>query len=216
MVKRVMQAVVAMLVAAGVAWLFVRSVHNSRSEPYMLSPEHLRGWTLAVDPAPEASGVVLALQPPQAMSPRLFQQVFSRAMESLSAPSSPGMPLVLQQEFAQAFSGRIAPDALLAAARDAGLEDAPIEPLCLAHKRESTAGATRQLYFALFQTPAFHAFRARAAALLQAAGGATSAFDPNALHPMVIVGAADAGFRRWLPMAGDPQQHCIAPIQVSR
>lgn len=216
MVKRVIQAVVALLVAAGVAWLFVRSAQSSRSEPYSLSPDHLRGWTVAVDATPEASGVVLALRPPQAMSPRLFQQVFSRAMESLSAPSSPAMPLVLQQEFEQAFSGRVAADALLAAAREAGLEEAPIEPLCLAHKRESTAGATRQLYFAVFQAPAFHVFRAKAAALLQAAGGATSAFDPNALHPMVIVGASDAGFRRWLPMAGDPQVYCIAPIEVSR
>lgn len=215
MVKRVIQAVVALLVAAGVAWLFVRSAQSSRSEPYSLSPDHLRGWTVAVDATPEASGVVLALRPPQAMSPRLFQQVFSRAMESLSAPSSPAMPLILQQEFEQAFSGRVAADALLAAAREAGLEEAPIEPLCLAHKRESTAGATRQLYFAVFQAPAFHVFRAKAAALLQA-GGTTSAFDPNALHPMVIVGASDAAFRRWLPMAGDPQVYCIAPIEVSR
>lgn len=213
--KRLIQSVVALLVAAGVAWLFVRSAQSSRSEPYALSPEHLRGWTLTLDRTPEASGMVLALRPPQAMSPRLFQQVFSRAMESLSAPSSPAMALILQQEF-EAFTGRIAPDVLLAAAREAGLEEAPIEPLCLAHKRESTAGATRQLYFAVFQAPAFHVFRAKATALLQAAGGATSAFDPNALHPMVIVGASDAGFRRWLPMAGDPQVYCIAPIEVSR
>ena len=215
MVKRLMQATAAVIIAAGVAYLFVRSAQSSRAEPYTLSAEHLRGWTLMMDPTPEGSGVVVALQPPQAMSPRLFQQVFSRAMESLNAPSSPAMPLVLQQEFAQAFSGRIAADALLAAAREAGLDQAPIEPLCLAHKRESTAGATRQLYFAVFQAPAFHVFRARAAALLHAAGAPAGAFDPNSLHPIVIVGASDAGFRRWLPMAGDPQQYCIAPIEVS-
>lgn len=214
--KRLLQIVAALVIAAGVAWLFVRSAQSTRSEPYTLGADHLRGWTVALDPAPDASGVLVALRPPQALAPRLFQQVFSRAMESLSAPASPAMPLVLQQEFEQAFSGRVAPDLLLAAANDAGLADAAIDPVCLAHKRESTAGATRQLYFALFRTPAFQAFRARAATLLQAAGGATSAFDPNALHPMVIIGASDAAFRRWLPLGSDPQAYCIAPIETSR
>lgn len=214
--RRLLQIMAALLIAAGVAWLFVRSAQNTRSEPYTIDADHLRGWTVTLDPAPDASGVLLALRPPQALAPWLFQQVFSRAMESLSAPASPAMPLVLQQEFAQAFSGRVAPDLLLAAATNAGLEDAAIDPVCLAHKRESTAGATRQLYFALFRAPGFQAFRAQAATLLEAAGGTTSAFDPGALHPMVIVGASDAGFRRWLPMAGNPQQHCLAPIEASR
>lgn len=215
--RRLLQIVAALVIAAGVAYLFVRSAQNTRSEPYTLDADHLRGWTVGLDPAPDASGVLLALRPPQALAPRLFQQVFSRAMESLSAPASPAMALVLQQEFEQAFSsGRVGPGQLLAAANDAGLQDAAINPVCLAHTRESTAGATRQLYFAVFRAPAFQAFRAQAATLLEAAGGATSAFDPNALHPMVIIGASDAGFKRWLPMAGDPQAYCVAPIETSR
>lgn len=214
--KRLLQVVVALVVAAGVAYLFVRSARNTRSEPYTLSPDHLRGWTLVLDPAPESSGVVVALQPPQAMAPRLFQQVFSRAMESLSAPASPAMPLVLQQEFEQAFRGRVAPEALLAAARDAGLEAAAIEPVCLAHRRDSAPGATRQLYFALFRLPAFPAFRTKAAALLTEAGGGSGVFDPLALVPVVFIGASDAGFRRWLPLSGDLRASCVAPIVTSR
>ena len=214
--KRLLQIVAAVVIAAGVAWLFVRSAQSSRSEPYTLVADHLRGWTVVLDPAPDASGVLVALRPPQALAPRLFQQVFSRAMESLNAPASPAMPLVLQQEFEQAFSGRVAPDLLLAAARDVRLEDTAIEAVCLAHKRESTAGATRQLYFALFRAPAFQAFREKAASMIATAGGAATAFDPNLLHPMVIIGASDPAFRRWFPLAGDPQALCVAPIVVTR
>ena len=211
--RRLIQVIAAVVIAAGVGFLFVRSAQNTRSEPYTLNPDHLRGWTLMLDAAPEASGVVLALRPPQPLAPALFRQVFTRAMESLTAPSSPAMPLILQQEFEEAFRGRVGAEALLAAAREAGLEAAVLEPICLAHKRESQPGATRQLYFAIFKAPAFQVFRLKAATLLNDGGGD---FDPLALAPVVFIGASDAGFRRWLPLAKDPQVDCAAPIVTTR
>lgn len=213
--KRLLQVTAAILIAAGVGVLFVRSAKNTRSEPYVLNPESLRGWTLVLDAAPDGSGVVVALRPPQALAPALFQQVFTRAMESLNAPASPAMPLILQQEFEQAFKGRVGPDVLLAAAREAGLEAAPVEPVCLAHRRESQPGVTRQLYFAVFRVPAFQAFRLKAAALLTQTGATATGFDPLALAPVVFVAASDAGFRRWLPLPKDPQANCVAPIETS-
>ena len=214
--KRLLQVAAAIAIAAGVGFLFVRSARSARAEPYSLSPEHLRAWTVVRDDAPDASGVIVALRPPQRLAPQLFQQVFTRAMESLNAPAVAVMPLVLHQEFDQAFRGRVEPDALIAVAREAGLEDAPVEPVCLAHRRESQPGATRQLYFAVFRVPAFHAFRLKAAALLSPSGGASSVFDPQALSPVVFVAASDAGFRRWLPLPRDPQSDCVAPIVTSR
>lgn len=214
--RRLIQVIAAIVIAAGVALLFVRSAQNTRAEPYTVNPEHLRGWTLALDVAPESSGVFLALRPPQALAPDLFRQVFTRAMESLNAPASPAMPLILQQEFEQAFRGRVEPDALMAAAREAGLESSSPEPVCLAHRRESQPGATRQLYFAVFRVPAFQSFRLKAAGLLSQSGGASNLFDPLALAPVVFVAASDAGFRRWLPLPRDPEANCVAPIVTAR
>ena len=214
--KRLLQVTAAVVIAGGVAYLFVRSAQDTRSEPYTVNPDHLRGWTLALDAAPDTSGVVVALRPPQPLAPALFQQVFTRAMESLAAPASPAMPLILQQEFEQAFKGRVGADVLLTAARDVGLEMTSLEPVCLAHRRESEPGATRQLYFAVFRAPAFQAFRSKARALLGEAGAASAGYNPLALSPLVIIGASDAGFRRWLPLPADPQAYCVAPIVTSR
>jgi hypothetical protein len=91
-----------------------------------------------------------------------------------------------------------------------------VEPVCLAHRRESQPGSTRQLYFAVFRVPAFQAFRLEAAALLTQTGTASNAFDPLALAPVVFVGASDAGFRHWLPLPKDLQTDCVAPIVTSR
>ena len=214
--KRLLQVVAAIGVAIGIGFLFVRSARNARAEPYTISPDHLRAWTVVRDDAADASGVIIALRPPQRLAPQLFQQVFTRAMESLNAPSVAAMPLVLQQEFEQAFRGRVEPDALMAVAREAGLEGAPVEPVCLAHRRESQPGVTRQLYFAVFRMPAFHAFRLKAAARLSQSGGASNVFDPRALSPVVFIGASDAGFRRWLPLPGNPEADCVAPIMTSQ
>jgi hypothetical protein len=215
-VKRLLQVTAAVVIASGVAYLFVRSAQDTRSEPYTVNPDHLRGWTLALDAAPATSGVVVALRPPQPLAPALFQQVFTRAMESLAAPASPAMPLILQQEFEQAFKGRVGADVLLTAARDVGLEMTSLEPVCLAHRRESEPGATRQVYFAVFRAPAFQAFRSKARALLGEAGAASAGYNPLALSPLVIIGASDAGFRRWLPLPEGPQACCVAPIVTSR
>jgi hypothetical protein len=215
-VKRLLQVAAAVVLAGGVAYLFVRTAQDTRSEPYTVNPDHLRGWTLALDAAPDTSGVVVALRPPQPLAPALFQQVFTRAMESLAAPASPAMPLILQQEFEQAFKGRVGAVVLLAAARDVGLEMTSLEPVCLAHRRESEPGATRQLYFAVFRAPAFQAFRSKARALLGEAGAASAGYNPLALSPLVIIGASDAGFRRWLPLPEGPQAYCVAPIVTSR
>lgn len=213
--RRLFQVGTAIAIAAGVAFLFVRSAQNTRAEPYTVNPGHLRGWTLGLDAAPDSSGIVLALRPPQALAPDLFRQVFTRAMESLNAPGSPAMPLILQQEFEQAFRGRVSPEVLLSVARDAGLEASPIEPVCLAHRRESEPGATRQLYFIVFRVPAFQPFRIRAGALLTDSGSTSGGYDPLAVAPVMFVGASDSGFRHWFPLPRDPQINCMAPIVTS-
>jgi hypothetical protein len=204
----------AIIVAAvgGFAWLFVHSVMNVRSEPYEIARGRFGGWALAVDPSPNASGVLLGLQPGKETAAILFGQVFSRSGESLSGPMPAALPLVLQSEFTPGQAGALSPDALLTAARAAGLESATLEPRCMAHRRISEPGITRQVYFVRFDWPAFGAFRQQAAQQMRAAGG--SGLDPAALSPVLIVAASDAEFRRWLPLKAENADDCLAPIAI--
>jgi hypothetical protein len=209
---RLVKALSAILIAAGVAYLFVRSLQSTRSEPYDVRADQLRGWAIAIEPPGAGSGAALVLRPPPGLPPALFKQVFERAMESLNAPGTPGMPLVLRQEFEQAFAGRVTAEQLAGAARAAGLESAALEPVCLAHRRISEPGVSRQLYYAVLTSAAFVAFRQDAAALLDAAGSGRHGFDPGALTPLLFVGASDPAFARWLPLRTDPARDCVAPI----
>jgi hypothetical protein len=122
------------------------------------------------------------------------------------------LPLVLQSEFEPAKAGTLTPAALLAAARAAGLESAPFEPRCMAHRRISEPGITRQVYFLRFDWPAFTAFRRQAAAQMRAAGGA--GLDPATLSPVLIVAGSDAAFSRWLPLTMESADDCLAPMVI--
>jgi hypothetical protein len=133
-------------------------------------------------------------------------------MESLNAPAAAWIPLVLRSEFDGALGGALTVDEVVEVARGAGLESAPLEPHCLAHRRVSQPGVTRQVYFAVFRFAAFERFRTSLAARAAEAGGGTG-FEPEALSPVMFVAASDAVFHRWLPIA-NPEPDCVAPIHV--
>jgi hypothetical protein len=205
---------IAIILAAvgGFGWLFVHSVMNVRSEPYEMARSRFTGWTLAVDPSPDASGVLLGLQPGKETAAILFGQVFSRSGESLSGPVPAAMPLVLQSEFSPGQAGALTLEALLTSARAAGLESSTLEPRCMAHRRISEPGITRQVYFVRFEWPAFGAFRQQVAQQMRSAGG--SGLDPAALSPVLIVAGSDAAFGRWLPLRAENADDCLAPIAI--
>lgn len=207
--------VVALVVLTGLGFFFVRSVRESRSAPYTVKLVHLRNWTVAIEPASSPNAPMLTLRPPEDLSSDLFRQLFARAMESLAAPSPAAMPVVLQGEFNRVFAGHLTPDALVAAARDAGLESGPVEARCLAYRRVSEPGSTRQLYFVLFDMPAFARFREQVGGRLKREGGARADFDPAALSPVLFIAASGPASSAWLPLRVDPEADCVAPI-VSR
>jgi hypothetical protein len=204
--------VVALGVLAVLGVLFVRSVRDARSTPYTIEPELLRNWTVAFEPASSPTEPVLALRPPPELAGELFRQVFARTMESLNAPRPAAIPLLLQGEFDRAFAGRVTPDALVAAARNAGLESATLEPRCLAHRRVSEPGDTRELYFVVFDAPALGRFREHIGALPDGGAASSAGFDPAAVSPVLIIAASDPAFNRWLPLRADPEIDCVAPI----
>lgn len=212
--KTIIKIVVALGVLAGFGFLFVRSVRETRSAPYTINREHLRHWTVALEPASSPDAPMLALRVPPEFATRLFRQVFARTMESMSGPTGAAIPLVLQSEFDRAFTGRATPAALLSAARNAGLESATVEPRCLAYRRVSEPGTTRQLHFVLFDLPAFARFREQIGMLPNGDGASRAAFDPAALSPVLFIAASDDAFSRWLPLRADPETDCVAPIAI--
>ena len=211
--KRVLiKSVIILAAVAVLGYLFVRSAQDVRSEPYDIQRARLSGWTLAVDPSPNASGVLLGLQPDKQTAAGLFGQVFARSGESLSGPVPAAIPIVLQIEFTPGQAGSLTPEALLTMARGAGLESSALEPRCMAHRRISEPGFTRQVYFLRFDWPAFGAFRQQVAQQMRAASG--SGLDPAALPPVLIVAASDAQFGRWLPLRAESADDCLAPMAI--
>jgi len=194
-------------------YLFVRSVLNVQSTPYTVASRHLTPWTLALESPTTPSGALLVLRPPPAFATDLFGQIFSRVSESLTAPNPVSMPLLLRGEFERTLSGSATPDLLLALARETGLESAAPAPRCLASRRISEPGSTRQMFVAVFDFPAFQAFRQRVRQRWPSSN-ADAVFDPAALSPAVLVASTHGDFDSWYPIRVDQASDCLAPITV--
>lgn len=197
------KALAAVVILAGVGYLFVRSATSTRGEPYEIQAAHMTGWSLAADSAQDAEDAAISLRPPAELPLNLFRQLFRRQMESLSTPAAPGIVLARRNE----VRSGVGVDQLLALAREAGLERATLTPKCVGYRRVSGTGLTRQLYFLWFESPEFDAFRRRLAPL-GAAG-----FQPTALSAVMLT-AAEPSFDGWQPVVVDEAQDCVAPINV--
>jgi hypothetical protein len=212
--KLLVKILLVLVVFAGFLYLFLHTAQDVRSEPYTAQRQHLQPWTLAGELATQSTSPILVVRPPQEFAGGLFSQVFQRMMESLKGTTTSGMPLVLRGEYELALAARYTPDALLEAARAAGVESSPPTPVCLAVRRVSEPGLTRQMYFVIFDAPAVVEFRQQLARSLE---GTTAAamFDAAALSPVMIIGATDAEFDRWLPIQANAAADCVAPISIN-
>jgi hypothetical protein len=197
---------------AGFLYLFFRSAESVRSEPYVLERQHTAPWTLALDAVTLASAPMLVARPPQDFGGELFNQIFMRMMESLKGSVMAGVPLVLRGEYDLSLAGPYTPDALLEMARTAGLDRGAFTPVCVATRRVSEPGRTRQVYFVIFESPAFVDFRARIGRALD--GVAATRFDAASLSPVLVLGGTEADFDRWLPIAASADRDCVAPIRI--
>ena len=205
---KVLVRIAFVLAALGViGFLFMRSLEDTRSEPYTVAPAHIDSWSLVESPGTSARSPVLSLRTRPELVSNLSRQVFRRVMESSASPTDATIPLVLRGEFDDELARTMTPAALMAAARSAGLESARHELRCLAHRRESEGRSVRQAYFVIVNSPSILAFRKQ---LAQSAG---SAFDAAALTPVVVVAHSESSFERWMPMRATDQD-CVAPISV--
>lgn len=202
-VHPLLKVAIAIVLLAGVGILFVRSANDARAEPYHVNAAQLRHWTLAIDTAADADGSVVSLRPPPELPMNLFRQLFTRQMESLGTPSQPAIALVLRREIPSEITG----DAVLALAREAGLEDAVPAPKCVGYRRVSDPGITRQLYFMWFDVPAFDRFRQAIASR------ADPGFTPRGLSPVLVM-AGEPNLTGWQPIVVDRNRDCMAPVTV--
>jgi hypothetical protein len=204
-----LKVAIALAAIVVLGYLFIHSLESTRSEPYTVDRALLAKWTLVLEPAAGSNAPLLSVRTDLELVTSLFRQLFNRAMESMNTPPTASIPIVLRGEFDRGLVGRMTAAELLAAARAAGLESAAHEPRCLAHRRISEPGMTRQTYFAIVASPAVVGFRE------QLARTAGTALDAAALSPVMFIGASDPAFHRWLPIrAGD--EDCVAPIQVGQ
>ena len=191
---------------AAASWLFLRTLHDTIAEPYAVDPEALSGWTLVLaDPARPAVWAV-GLQPPALFRAGLFDQLFDRTMASMTSPVDDVLPIVLDAEL-RALSAPPAPEAVRQAAAEAGLERARLRPVCMAVKRETFAGRTREFHFVVFDVPGAAAFRGRLGAL---AGEGGAPLGP--LDLILPIAGSDAAFTGWWPVVVDRETDCQAPV----
>ena len=189
-------------VVAIFAFLFMRSLEDARATPYTVERKQLGGWTLALESAADANDPLLALRPPPELAGELFRQIFSRAMESMNAAIAPVVPLVLRGEFDRVVGDQLTREALLAAARTAGLEKAVMMPHCVVHRRVSEPGNTRQVYFVVFDAPLVAQFRRQLG------------LDPPAVAQILFVAGTGVDFNSWLPQRVNLDTDCVAPVHV--
>jgi len=197
-----------LVVVLGVAGFgFWRTVRSARSAPYTVSSAARGPWRVVTAPATGPKDPVLLLEPPAAFTRELFDQLFKRSMESMRAPEDRGIPLVVAGELSRAGAAAPTLDALVAMAREAGLEATPPAPRCLGHLRAPEPDARQQAYVALFDAPAFATFRASLAARLGPAAGAPT--------PAMLLSTIESPSEQWLPLRVDPDKDCVAPIDFS-
>lgn len=211
--KILLKVALALLVVGVFAMLIVRSARSTRAEPFTIERQNLTGWALTLTSDADRLGSLLSITATVEFLPPLSRELFARMGESLHYPPA-AMPVVLRSEFERAMAGALMPEALLAAAREAGLESAMLQPRCMARRRISEPGLVRGVYFLLFDLPLFTQFREQVAQRLRAAGRDASLFDPAALSPVVIAADLDGSFSRWLPLRADPEVDCFAPVAV--
>lgn len=203
MMKKPLLVKIAVGVAAlgAFAFLFIRSLEDTRTAPYTVPSRHLKSWTLALEQAPGPNDPLLVLRPLPELTSGLFKQIFARSMESLETPNVPSVPLVLRAEFDRIVGDQMTADALITAARAAGVESAPMLR-CLVHRHVSEPGRVRQAYFIYLDAPAVVQFRRQLG------------LDTDALTPILFVAGAGADFNSWLPHRAT-EADCLASIDVA-
>lgn len=203
--ERVKTAAITALVAVVCALLVSRIPFSAR---YRIEAADLSGWKL-VTGEPDGPALV-ALQPPKNLVSDLFRQATEHSKPALVAPPQALVPLVLRDEYSDSLQGVLSTEDIMDLARDAGVETARFEPVCIIERQ--TGSAAR--FIALFDSPSFERFRLQLSPLFPEHAGAAP-FDPNALRPMLTIAATDAAAARSWPSGVEPTTECNNALSVN-
>jgi hypothetical protein len=196
------------LVVAGVGAALWYALRRDTS-PYTVSAAALSDWTVVTSDGTDPW--VVALQPPSTLTSALFADVSRRTRTTLIAPRHPALPLVLQTEFEEALQGVYGSDSVMRMAHDAGVDTTAFAPVCLAHRSASGPSGRAELYFVPFEAAAFNQFRVDLTPTEPEHAG-IGIYAPGTLSPILIIGATDAHFERWWPLAFDRARDCVAEL----
>ncbi len=188
-------------------WLFMRSVRDVRSTPYTVRAADLQGWQVITE---GDSDTLVGLQPPSSLTSDLFNQVFTRNMESITSSANPQIPVVLRLE-ATAMNSQAAQIASIIT--EAGLGSTPLVPACFGTRRTEPP-ASRDYYFIHFEPATLVTVRERLRDALQAQGADVSGFDPSDVQATLVIATTDPAVRSTLPFQFDRARDCVAPVSV--
>ena len=193
------------LLAFGVGLLVWMVFRDAGSEPYAIDPVAWSGWTIV--PGRPEDPWILAARPSTQLSSALLAQINGKRSTHVAAPGRMLLPLVLRREYEEGLQGVYSVDAVVRFAREAGIENATFDPVCLAHKRD----ATGELVFVLLESSVFGQFRQDVIPAFPEHAG-TGFYDSGALRPLLVVddSAGDSG--RWWPIAVNEANDCEARV----
>ena len=194
-------------------WLFWQSVQSSLSEPYVIDQSLVAEWRLVLRSPMQAGVGLLALQPTDQLRAELFQQIFGRTMESMTSPVAAAIPLILREEYAVLVARGMSPDDLRRVAEAVGVADTAPRPLCIGVVREAVRGGSRQLYYALFASPAVDEFRRQLVEQADDGGSTSGSFEASPYALAIPLAASDGDFQSWFPLRVT-ETDCLAPLQV--
>ena len=204
-----------MAVLAVLSVLFLRTLRESTSAPYLMRAEHLTGWQLTLNPAAGVGGPVLALTPPRELTLELFQQVFQRTMESMNPPAVYAVTLIQRGEFSSSLEGLVDPTNCWPSP---GKSASTVRPSNRAAWRCGPAARPTSLAGRSSRYSTCRSFTRsgrESAGLLTERGGDAVAFDPSAAAPVLYLAATDGGFRGWPAADAAAEQYCVAPLELA-
>lgn len=207
MSRRLPILVITLLVVAALVVLVLR---DTGSKPYAIPRSTLSGWTVVTGDAGEPW--IAGLRPPDLLTKTLFEQLSDKARMKFS-PATPILPLVMRDEYADGLQGVHSVENILGYARDAGLESAPFEPVCLAHHVRG-GGASGELYFVVFESEAFRDFRQDIIPAFPEHAG-TGIYDSAALRAILPIAITEGTSNTWWPIAFDQATDCVAQVFVN-
>jgi hypothetical protein len=193
-------------------WLFLTTLEDTIAEPYEIDGAALTDWTLVIEDPSRPGIAVLGLRAPPSLVSTLFDQLFNRTMTSMSSPGDDILPIVLRTELQRELGAVLSPDEILETAMGAGLDRLRLDPVCMAVKRQTFDGRTREFFFVLFDAPAVLSYR-RDLAGVAAERGVPGAFASHGFEVVLPIAGSDTGFSSWWPLTVDRETDCQAPLR---